>query len=132
MRLPKELLPGLGSASEHGPRDTGKEQKNMLELKILIDELDYDSVAELLVPALAESMAQDRKSGILGGVLSNNQEILTSMARTLLHTMSQDKRDELLVQLINKNRDKLLEKGRAAAAQKGVQVKLCDVTARKF
>ena len=132
MRLPKELLPGLGSASEHGPRDTGKEQKNMLELKILIDELDYDSVAELLVPALAESMAQDRKSGILGGVLSNNQEMLTSMARTLLHTMSQDKRDELLVQLINKNRDKLLEKGRAAAAQKGVQVKLCDVTARKF
>ena len=104
----------------------------MLELKILIDELDYDSVAELLVPALAESMAQDRKSGILGGVLSNNQEMLSSMARTLLHTMSQDKRDELLVQLINKNRDKLLEKGRAAAAQKGVQVKLCDVTARKF
>ena len=104
----------------------------MLELKILIDELDYDSVAELLVPALAESMAQDRKSGILGGVLSNNQEMLTAMARTLLHTMSQDKRDELLVQLINKNRDKLLEKGRAAAAQKGVQVKLCDVTARKF
>lgn len=132
MRLPKELLPGLGSASEHGPRDTGKEQENMLELKILIDELDYDSVAELLVPALAESMAQDRKSGILGGVLSNNQEMLTSMARTLLHTMSQGKRDELLVQLINKNRDKLLEKGRAAAAQKGVQVKLCDVTARKF
>ncbi len=132
MRLPKELLPGLGSASEHGPRDTGKEQENMLELKILIDELDYDSVAELLVPALAESMAQDRKSGILGGVLSNNQEMLTSIARTLLHTMSQDKRDELLVQLINKNRDKLLEKGRAAAAQKGVQVKLCDVTARKF
>lgn len=132
MRLPKELLPGLGSASEHGPRDTGKEQENMLELKILIDELDYDSVAELLVPALAESMAQDRKNGILGGVLSNNQEMLTSMARTLLHTMSQDKRDELLVQLINKNRDKLLEKGRAAAAQKGVQVKLCDVTARKF
>lgn len=132
MRLPKELLPGLGSASEHGPRDTGKEQENMLELKILIDELDYDSVAELLVPALADSMAQDRKSGILGGVLSNNQEMLTSMARTLLHTMSQDKRDELLVQLINKNRDKLLEKGRAAAAQKGVQVKLCDVTARKF
>lgn len=132
MRLPKELLPGLGSASERGPRDTGKEQENMLELKILIDELDYDSVAELLVPALAESMAQDRKSGILGGVLSNNQEMLTSMARTLLHTMSQDKRDELLVQLINKNRDKLLEKGRAVAAQKGVQVKLCDVTARKF
>ena len=46
--------------------------------------------------------------------------------------MTQDKRDELLVQLVNKNRDKLLEKGRKAAEEKGVGVRLCDVTARKF
>ena len=104
----------------------------MIELKVLIDDLDYDSIAEYLIPALAESMARDQKGGILGGVLANNPDMLTSMARTLLGTLSQEKRDELLVQLINKNRDKLLEKGRAAAAQKGVQVKLCDVTARKF
>ena len=29
----------------------------MIELKILIDELDYDSTADYLIPALAESMA---------------------------------------------------------------------------
>ena len=46
--------------------------------------------------------------------------------------MSQDKRDELLVQLINKNRDKLLEKGMHAAHEKGIRVQLCDVTAKKF
>ena len=68
----------------------------------------------------------------LGGVLAGNSEMITSMARTLLHTMTQDKRDELLVQLVNKNRDKLLEKGRKAAEEKGVGVRLCDVTARKF
>ena len=94
----------------------------MIELKILIDDVDYDSVAELLIPLLAESMGREQKGSILGGVL----------ARTLLHTMTQDKRDELLVQLVNKNRDKLLEKGRKAAEEKGVGVRLCDVTARKF
>ena len=46
--------------------------------------------------------------------------------------MSQEKKDELLVQLVNKNRDKLLEKGRKAAEEKGIDVRLCDVTARKF
>ena len=30
----------------------------MIELKILIDELDYDSIADYLIPALAESMAK--------------------------------------------------------------------------
>lgn len=104
----------------------------MLELKILIDELDYDSIAEFLIPALAENMAREQKGGVLGGVLANNPEMLTSMARKLLGTMSQEKRDELLVQLINKNRDKLLEKGAKAAGEKGIRVRLCDLTARKF
>ena len=37
----------------------------MIELKILIDELDYDSIADYLIPALAESMAKERKGGVL-------------------------------------------------------------------
>ena len=104
----------------------------MIELKLLIDDLDYDSIAEFLIPALAESMAKDQKGGILGGVLAQNPEVMTSMARTLLGTLSQEKRDELLVQLLNKNREKLLQKGAKATAEKGIQVKLCDLTARKF
>ncbi len=104
----------------------------MIELKVLIDDLDYDSIAEYLIPALAESMARDQKGGILGGVLANNSDMLTSMARTLLGTLSQEKRDELLVQLLNKNREKLLQKATKVATDKGIQVKLCDLTARKF
>ena len=65
-------------------------------------------------------------------MLAGNSEMITSMARTLLHTMTQDKRDELLVQLVNKNRDKLLQKGRKVAANKGIRVQLCDLTARRF
>ena len=96
----------------------------MIELKVLIDDLNYDSIAEYLIPALAESMARDQKGGILGGVLANNPDMLTSMARTLLGTLSQEKRDELLVQLLNKNREKLLQKATKAAADKGIQVKI--------
>ena len=44
----------------------------------------------------------------------------------------QEKKDELLVQLLNRNRDKLLEKGRTLAAENGVRLQLCDVSARKF
>ena len=90
----------------------------MIELKILLDEVDYRSLSEVLIPALAESMAKD--GGVLGGMLSQNKELAASMARTVLDKMPQEKKDELLVQLLNRNRDKLLEKGRTLAAEKGV------------
>mgnify|MGYP001091361433 CR=1 FL=1 len=37
-----------------------------------------------------------------------------------------------LEELLNRNRDKLLEKGRTLAAENGVRLQLCDVSARKF
>lgn len=43
----------------------------MIELKILLDEVDYRSLSEVLIPALAESMAKD--GGVLGGMLSREQ-----------------------------------------------------------
>lgn len=104
----------------------------MLELKILIDDIDYNSVTELLVPLLAEKLEKDGKGGILGNVLVGNTNMAVSMARTLLNTMPQEKKDELVVQLVTKNRDKLLQKGRELAAKNGVRLQLCDIAAKKL
>ncbi len=54
------------------------------------------------------------------------------MARTVLDKMPQEKKDELLVQLLNRNRDKLLEKGRTWPPRRACAFQLCDVSARKF
>lgn len=112
------------------PAHFHKKECNMIELKILLDDIDYDSIANFLIPALADSMAKD--GGILGGMLSQNKDMAASMARTLLGKMSQEKKDELVVQLLNKNRDKLLELGRQEAALHGIHAQLCDLTARRF
>ena len=55
----------------------------MIELKILIDELDYDSIAEYLIPAVAEKLRREEKGGILGNVLAGNPDMAASMARTV-------------------------------------------------
>ena len=39
---------------------------------------------------------------------------------------------ELLVQLVTKNREKLLDKGNQAARSRGIGVQLCDVAVRKL
>jgi len=103
----------------------------MIELKILVDNIDYDSIADMLVPLIAEKMREGEKGGILGGILAKNPSTATSMAHTLLKTMSQDKRDELLLQLGTKYRDKLLQKGRELLDKNGVQMELCDIAIKK-
>ena len=87
----------------------------MLELRILVDDIDYDSIAEYLIPAVVEKLRREEKGGILGNVLAGNPDVAASVARTVLGTMSQEQKDQLLVQLVTKNREKLLDKGKRAA-----------------
>lgn len=74
----------------------------MLELRILVDDIDYDSIAEYLIPAVAEKLRREEKGGILGNVLAGNPDVAASVARTVLGTMSQEQKDQLLVQLVTK------------------------------
>ena len=37
----------------------------MLELRILVDDIDYDSIAEYLIPAVTEKLRREEKVGIL-------------------------------------------------------------------
>ena len=104
----------------------------MLELRILVDDIDYDSIAEYLIPAVAEKLRREEKGGILGGVLAGNPDVAASVARTVLGTMSQEQKDQLLVQLVTKNREKLLDKGNQAARSRGIGVqKLPPITSKK-
>ena len=104
----------------------------MIELKILIDEIDYDSVADFLVPLLVEKLKKEDRTGLFGSVLSGNSAMASIMARGLLEKLPQEKKDELVVQLLTKNRDKLLETGRTAAAKNGIRLQICDVSAKKI
>ena len=102
----------------------------MIELKILLDDIDYQSLADVLVPLLAASM-KNGKGGILGDVLAKNPDTAVSMARTILSKMPQEKKDELLLQLVDKYRDKLLQAGENALARQNIHLKLCGLSAEK-
>ncbi|MBE6990597.1 MAG: hypothetical protein E7426_07635 [Ruminococcaceae bacterium] len=102
----------------------------MIEVKILLDNINYDSLADVLVPLVAGHLGGE-KGGVLGEVLAKNPDTAAAMARTLLRTMSQEKKDEMVVQLMGKHRDKLLQAGRSALSKHGIGAELCDLSARK-
>ena len=62
----------------------------MIELKILVDDIDYNSLTELLVPLLAEKLEKDGKGGILGGMLAGNPDVAVGVARTLLRLLEEE------------------------------------------
>ncbi len=104
----------------------------MLELRVLVDDIDYGSLAEYLIPALAEKLRREEKGGILGSVLAGNPDMAASMAQKLLDAMSQEQKDQLVLQLLGKNREKLLDKGNELLRRRGIGAQLCDVSVRKI
>ena len=101
----------------------------MIELTVRLDNIDYDSVAEFLIPLLSDKI--DR-GGILGSMLAKNPEMATGVFKTILNKMTQEQRDELVVQQIQKNRDSLIRKGAQAAAKNGISMQISDISARKL
>ena len=101
----------------------------MIELRVLIDEIDYDSLVDLLVPLAAEKL--EEKGGFLA-LLGHNKDGLTGMARHMLKTMSQEKRDEFVLQLLKDKKGLILRKANEKAAQTGVGVKVLDLDGRRI
>ena len=68
----------------------------MLEVKLLISDLDYDGVVDLVVPAVAKKL-RTRKG--LVGRLAWKQEELLRMAHKFLDKKNQDERDQLVADM---------------------------------
>ena len=101
----------------------------MIEVRLVLDEIDYDLLAERLLPLAADKM--EEKGGVLG-LLGRNRDGLGSVARHLLKTMSQDKRDELLLQLLSEKKQTILAKANQKAAEEKLGVKVLDASVRKI
>ena len=102
----------------------------MIEVKILVDSIDYDGIAEMLVPLVAEKL--EAKGGLVGKVVGSKKEFATNMARKVLAKMSQEKKDELVVELLTKKRDLLMSKAAGIAEKKGIGVQIYDISATKY
>ncbi len=98
----------------------------MIEISFRVDEIDYDSLADLLLPALLERVENDS----IGRFFVRSPEAAEQMARKLLDHMSQDQRDALLVRFLSANKEKGAETLEGMAAQNGVKLRITELEAR--
>jgi len=100
----------------------------MIELTIKVDHIDYNDLAELLLPMLSDRLPKD---GLMGRLL-NSPERAEKLVKEILGRMSQEQKDELLVKYINQNSVKAMTELEKAASRSGVSLKLRDIGAKKL
>ena len=102
----------------------------MIELKLKIESIDYDSIADILAPALkdridsSEFPAWARLLFLAGGMDG-------SAFKKILSRVPSESIDEFVVKLLNDKSDKAASVIEDLAATKGIKIKISDVSASK-
>ena len=101
----------------------------MLEVKILLSDLDYDDVADLVVPLVSDRLAA--KGGLIGKIAGKKEELLKAVHK-FLSQKDQNELDQFLADFVAKKHSLIIEKAAGFAETKGVKVQICDITVKKI
>lgn len=96
----------------------------MIRLELEVSDMDLDALVELYLPQFAEKLK--REGNPLAAVLN------PTMVKTLLKTMSQDRKEQLACELINGNSAKMAKIFEESAAKRGINFKVHSAKATKL
>lgn len=103
----------------------------MIQLKITLEDIDYESVAEYLTPAFEDQYQNGNLPGwarlllVAGG---NTAETV----KKIIGKVPDSTKEDMIVQVVNYKTDRTIRKLEDMAAEKGIRIKIRDVSARKF
>ncbi|MGM9662856.1 MAG: hypothetical protein ACI3WR_07205 [Oscillospiraceae bacterium] len=95
----------------------------MLKLELELSDIDYEALAERLLPLLGDKLRQNGGAGaLLGGASS-------AMAKAALSALPQERKDRMAADLINGSAAAIAEAIQRAAAQNGVSCRISGLHA---
>ena len=92
-----------------------------MELRIQIDELDYGTLAALILPMLPDNVDS--------GFLLNSVKNKPALVKNVVNAMPKKKQEELAMSLINNHKDRISRGIMQLAASKGVKARVSGVKA---
>ena len=96
----------------------------MIELKIQISDVDYEALAEVLAPLACDALCE--KGGV-STLLGKHPAALKSALRAYLAVKGTRGMEKLLVRLVEKNRDTMIEKLESLAEQRGISAHIDSI-----
>ena len=104
----------------------------MIEVKLLIDEIDYNGIAELVIPIIKEKFSQNE--GFLSNLIENYipTTALNGALNGFLDLLTNEQKDEIAISLINRYDEKIIQIMQQIALNKGIDVKIKGLSVDKI
>lgn len=96
-----------------------------MKIALNINNIDYDSIIEQSIPLLKEKAKAD--NNVLLKTISGILSLPGDIPRKMLNALPQETKDELVVYLINSNKDKIAELLQNTLADKGFALQIDDI-----
>lgn len=98
----------------------------MIKVELEIRDINYGSLIEQLLPVITEKLRQSNNPVAM--LLSNGMP--ASMAKMILKKLPPAKKDQLAADLVNANKDQLVQLLTDLARQNGVTLNISELTAK--
>ncbi len=102
----------------------------MIEIRILVDDIDYKSTMEKMLPVVKERLERADESSPLKKSLSALVSALGAFGNGLLGIVSQKTKDKLAVKLVNSKEDLFKSAVSDISANKGISVTVKEIKAQ--
>ena len=99
-----------------------------MKITLEIDDLDYGSVIAALLPMVHEKLERDDGS-VSNKILAKLTALPPSIAKKMVNLMPKETQNEIVVLLINKNKEKILDLVTKLAKKKEISVQIGNLEA---
>ena len=100
-----------------------------MKITLNINNIDYESIIDQSIPLLKEKAPAD--NNILLKTISGILSMPGDIPKKMLNALPQETKDELVVYLINSNKDKIAELLQNTLANKGIELPIDDIEIKK-
>ena len=100
-----------------------------MELKIKVKDLNYDSLIRAAIPILKESAESSDSNGLK--FIANTLKLPGDLPIKMLSGLSQERKDEIVVYLVNHYKEKIVEWGQNSLKEKGFIIEIDDIEITK-
>ena len=116
----------LGMMFERIGQDGAVERNDHMELKLKVNRINYGNLAEKFLPMLSDKLAKEE--GAIPRLLSKLAALSPGMAKGMLNVLPDETKDEMVVYLINKNKQQILNGFARYMKEQGIDIEIGDLS----
>ena len=101
----------------------------MIEIKMTVDDVDYEEILETLYPLLEERLYNKIENPLLAGLLSKMKGLPMVTLKAMLKTLPQKTKDELVVLCLNYYKENIVRMLTDTLERHGIPLNIQDMEA---